>query len=173
MSALGHQVAMGCGSKACSSHPASPIPPAPDWDQSRIQEVKSRSQGGADFEFTFNTANHLSPTEEESVRGPGGTRRSVFCGRGWSGPDAVRPAWGRGGAAAQGGLASGSHPRGRRNSQWQQHRLREEAGTGLPGCPVTGIVQQPWTEESENRSLPRLWALLPEHFQFCFSACKN
>ena len=170
MSALGHQAATGCGSKACSPHPAPPVPPAPDPDQSRIQEVRSRSQGGAAFKFEFNMANQLSPTEEGSVREPGGTRRSVFCGRGWSDPDAVRPAWGRGGAAAQGGLASGSHPRGRSNSRWQQHRLTEEAGTGLPGCPVTGTVQQPWAEESENPSLPRLWAL---HFQFRFSACKN
>ena len=74
MSALGHQAATGCGSKACSPHPAPPVPPAPDPDQRRIQEVRSLSQGGAAFKFKFNMANQLSPTEEgsEDQEGQGG-----------------------------------------------------------------------------------------------------
>ncbi|XP_067572888.1 XIAP-associated factor 1 isoform X1 [Pseudorca crassidens] len=124
----------------------------------------------------------LSPAEKGPARGPGRRGRSVFYARGWRDMHAVRPAWVRGGAAAQweawplaptpgvvetaGGSSTG---RGRRQGLSGLAELQR----GFLECPATGTLEQPWAEKSENPSLPGLWAGLLEHFQFCFSARKN
>lgn len=114
----------------------------------------------------------LSPAEKGPARGPGRRGRSVFYARGWRDMHAVRPAWVRGGAAAQweawplaatpgvvetaGGSSTG---RGRRQGLAGLAELQR----GFLEYPATGI---PW-------SSPGLRNLKTPPFLGCGPGCWN